>query len=232
MSANSVAIIDYGMGNLHSVASALAHVSPESTIQITADKQTIRDADRVLFPGEGAIRDCMAEIRRLDFDRLVPEIIDQGKPVLAICVGMQALLDFSEENQGTACIGVLPGKSRFFGDHLTDWKRQRLKVPHMGWNQVEQTLDHPLWQGIENYSRFYFVHSYYAQMSSDHIVAGRCDYGKTFAAALASNNLFATQFHPEKSHTLGLQLLKNFVHWDGNFLITKYRNHNLKKLIF
>ncbi len=215
MSASSIVIIDYGMGNLHSVASALAHVSPQSDIQITADRQTILDADKVIFPGVGAIRDCMAEIRRLHFDTLVPEIVESGKPVLGICVGMQALLEHSEENQGIDCIGLLPGNVRFFGDNLADAQGQRLKVPHMGWNNVEQTIDHPLWHGIENNSRFYFVHSYYVDNVKAEHLAGRSEYPNTFAAAVSHNNLFATQFHPEKSHTNGLQLLKNFTEWNG-----------------
>lgn len=220
MSASSVAIIDYGMGNLHSVSSALAHVSPNSHIEITSDKNHIIDADKVIFPGVGAIRDCMAEIRRLGFDALVPEIISSGKPVLGICVGMQALLTSSEENNGVECLGVLPGHVRFFGEPehdgaLVDSSGLKLKVPHMGWNNVEQLIDHPLWHKIDNQTRFYFVHSYYVEASESDQVMGRCTYGKAFAAALGQGNLFATQFHPEKSHTAGLQLLKNFVSWNG-----------------
>ncbi len=215
MSASSIAIIDYGMGNLHSVASALAHVSPDSDIQITSDRDTIVNCDKVLFPGVGAIRDCMAEIRRLQFHTLVAQMIHSGKPVLAICVGMQAIVDYSEENDGVECLGLLPGSVRFFGKNLHDSHGQRLKVPHMGWNQVEQTIDHPLWHGIENNSRFYFVHSYYVEAGREPLIAGRSQYGKTFTAAMADNNVFSTQFHPEKSHKVGLQLLKNFVNWDG-----------------
>jgi len=159
MKPSSVAIIDYGMGNLHSVASALGHISPNSQITITADPQIIENADRIIFPGVGAIRDCMAEIRRLGFDDLVPKMIASGKPVLGICVGMQALLQRSEENQGVDCLGVLPGTVNFFGDALKDENDQKLKVPHMGWNNVKQTIDHPLWHKIEDNSRFYFVHS-------------------------------------------------------------------------
>ena len=215
MSASSVAVIDYGMGNLHSVASALAHVSSASQINITAEPEVILNADRVVFPGVGAIRDCMAEIRRLGFHTLVPQIVAEGKPVLGICVGMQALLERSEENNGVEGIGLLPGSVRFFGEGLKDQQGRQLKVPHMGWNQVEQIIDHPLWQGIDNYSRFYFVHSYYVEMSQAQYLAGKAEYGCEFSAALSHNNLFATQFHPEKSHTVGLQLLKNFMHWNG-----------------
>ncbi len=212
---SSVAIIDYGMGNLHSVASAFAHVAPNSQISITADPNTIANADKVLFPGVGAIRDCMAEIRRLGFDRLVPQLINDGKPVLAICVGMQALMEHSEENNGVDCMNVLPGKVKFFGHDLKDSHDQKLKVPHMGWNQVAQTIDHPLWQGIDDNSRFYFVHSYFVEAGKASQVAGRSDYPESFTAAMAQDNLFATQFHPEKSDIVGLQLLKNFIHWDG-----------------
>ncbi|MGH1487281.1 MAG: imidazole glycerol phosphate synthase subunit HisH [Cellvibrionaceae bacterium] len=215
MSASSVAIIDYGMGNLHSVASALAHVSPESNIQITADPQAIRNADKVIFPGVGAIRDCMAEIHRLGFDTLVPQVVNDGKPVLAICVGMQSLLQQSEENNGVEGMHLFPGQVKFFGNDLCDEQNHRLKVPHMGWNQVEQTNDHPLWHNIENNSRFYFVHSYYAELVDSNYLAGKSHYGKDFTAAIAHNNIFATQFHPEKSHTAGLQLLKNFTEWNG-----------------
>lgn len=211
----SVAIIDYGMGNLHSVASALAHVSPQSQVSITADRQLIANADKVIFPGVGAIRDCMAEIRRLSFDRLVPEIIASGKPVLGICVGMQALLDSSEENGGVDGIGQLPGRVRFFGNPLVDDIGQKLKVPHMGWNTVEQKIDHPLWQGIENQARFYFVHSYYVEATKPEQIVGESYYGKPFAAAMSDKNLFTTQFHPEKSSDVGLRLLKNFMGWDG-----------------
>ena len=215
MKASSVAIIDYGMGNLHSVASALGHISPNSEISITADQAVIENADRIIFPGVGAIRDCMAEIRRLGFDSLVPKMIASGKPVLGICVGMQALLESSEENNGVDCLKVLSGKVVFFGENLKDDNNTTLKVPHMGWNNVEQAIDHPLWHNIENNSRFYFVHSYCVQSDMPEQVAGHCHYGLSFSAALAQGNLFANQFHPEKSDTAGLQLLTNFMNWNG-----------------
>ncbi|GAB3112736.1 imidazole glycerol phosphate synthase subunit HisH [Aestuariicella hydrocarbonica] len=222
MSTNRIAVIDYGMGNLHSVASALEHVAPEAEVTISSERSVIEQADRVIFPGVGAIRDCMAEIRRSGFDALVPEVIASGKPVLGICVGMQALMSHSEENGGVECLAQLEGNVRFFGNDLHDEQGEHLKVPHMGWNQVEQQFAHPLWQGIDNGSRFYFVHSYYVIAAEKAVkakdvaeVAGRCHYGLDFDVALSNNNLFAVQFHPEKSHTAGLQLLKNFVHWDG-----------------
>ncbi len=213
MSKQTVAVIDYGMGNLHSAASALSHVAPDAEVIITADPQRVHDADRVVFPGVGAIRDCMAEINRLGFGQLLKAQLAQGKPVLAICVGMQALMDSSEENGGVDCLGILPGRVRFFGEQLLDERGEPMKVPHMGWNQVQHN-DHPLWAGIAQDSRFYFVHSYYVESAAAEQVAGTCQYHVPFAAALARDNLFAVQFHPEKSHTAGLQLLKNFVQWE------------------
>jgi glutamine amidotransferase len=210
----TVAVIDYGMGNLHSVASALSHVAPEQNVVVTSDPAVVAAADRVVFPGVGAIRDCMAEIKRLGFDKLLREQIATGKPVLGICVGMQALMDHSEENGGVDCVGILPGKVRFFGENHQDAAGNHLKVPHMGWNQVHHN-DHPLWAGIEQDSRFYFVHSFYILADDASQVAATCNYGLPFHAALTRSNLFAVQFHPEKSHTAGLQLLKNFLHWDG-----------------
>ena len=210
----TVAVIDYGMGNLHSVKSALEHVAAEQTVVVTADPAVVAAADRVIFPGVGAIRDCMAEIKRLGFDKLLREQIATGKPVLGICVGMQALMDHSEENNGIDCIGILRGKVRFFGENYHDAAGNHLKVPHMGWNQVHHN-NHPLWADIEQDARFYFVHSFYILADDASQVAATCDYGVPFHAALTQGNLFAVQFHPEKSHTAGLQLLKNFLHWDG-----------------
>jgi glutamine amidotransferase len=210
----TVAVIDYGMGNLHSVASALSHVAPEQDVVVTSDPAVVAAADRVVFPGVGAIRDCMAEIKRLGFDKLLREQIATGKPVLGICVGMQALMDHSEENSGVDCIGILRGNVRFFGENHRDAAGNHLKVPHMGWNQVHHN-EHPLWASIPQDSRFYFVHSFYILADDASQVAATCDYGLSFHAALAQGNLFAVQFHPEKSHTAGLQLLKNFLQWDG-----------------
>ncbi len=215
MSKQQLAIIDYGMGNLHSVASAVGKVAPDLDVIVTSDSEQVRAADRVIFPGVGAIRDCMGEIRRLGFDTLIQQEIHSGKPVLAICVGMQALMDFSEENNGIDCLGILPGSVNFFGRNLHDENGEHLKVPHMGWNQVKQTIDHPVWQHIDDMSRFYFVHSYFVVANNAAQVAGQCHYSQTFCTALSDNNLFAVQFHPEKSHHAGLQLLQNFVNWNG-----------------
>ena len=216
MAVQTIAVIDYGMGNLHSVASALQHVAPGDRIVVTADAAAIGAADRVVFPGVGAIRDCMGEIRRLGLDAVVRAVVASGKPVLGICVGMQALMDFSEENHGVDCLGVLPGRVRYFGKPLLDAGGARLKVPHMGWSPVAYSAahkTHPLWRDIDDGSRFYFVHSYYVDLADTSHCAATCEYGVTFAAAATRANLFAVQFHPEKSHTAGLQLLKNFVAW-------------------
>ena len=215
MTTDVIAVIDYGMGNLHSVESALQHVGGAHVV-VTHDPAIIRDADRVVFPGVGAMRDCMAEIRRLHCDTMLQDFLqEQHRPVLAICVGLQALLSHSEENGGVDCLDMVPGDVRFFGDPLYETDGQRLKVPHMGWNQVHQTREHPLWAGIEQDTRFYFVHSYYVHANDRSLLAGSAQYGVEIDAALARDNLFAVQFHPEKSHTAGLQLLRNFVSWSG-----------------
>ncbi|MDY6816695.1 MAG: imidazole glycerol phosphate synthase subunit HisH [Pseudomonadota bacterium] len=209
----TVAIIDYGMGNLHSARKAVEHVAPDVTVLVTDNADRIREADHVVLPGVGAIRDCMAEIRRLEVDALVREV-SRDRPFLGICVGMQALMSRSEENGGVDCIGLFPSEVRYFGDNLVE-NGERLKVPHMGWNEVFQTIDHPLWHNIPDGDRFYFVHSYYAEAEGNADMAGRTHYGVDLAAAVARNNIFAVQFHPEKSARAGLQLLKNFVDWSG-----------------
>lgn len=215
---NKIAIIDYGMGNLHSVAKAVEHVGRAAgqavEVVVTPDADKIAAADRVIFPGVGAIRDCMAEIKRLNVGQIVEDAM-KSRPVLAICVGMQALMRHSEENGGVDCLGFLPGDVKYFGDDLRDDNGLRLKVPHMGWNRVKQTQTHPLWAGIPDQSRFYFVHSYYVDDLPAETVTGVTDYGKQFVATLASENIFATQFHPEKSQAVGLALLQNFLGWDG-----------------
>ncbi len=211
----SVAVIDYGMGNLHSVASALAHVGADKVV-VTHDADLIRQADRVVFPGVGAIRDCMAEIRRLKCDELLTHALTEAQvPVLAICVGLQALMTRSAENDGVDCLDIIPGEVRYFGKPLQDAAGARLKVPHMGWNEVHQCMDHPLWAGIPDMSRFYFVHSYYVHAQDRSLLAGSVEYGVSADAALARDNLFAVQFHPEKSAAAGLRLLKNFLQWNG-----------------
>ena len=200
-----IALLDYGMGNLQSAAKALEHFG--ATVDITHDPKLIAQADKIVFPGVGAMRDCMAGMHEAGVDDAVRHAVF-NKPVLAICVGMQALLQSSEENGGVDCLGIFDGVVRRFPDQAG------LKVPHMGWNQVQQCdPSHPMWHNIAQDTRFYFVHSYYVQPNDPALVAATCDYGLDFAAALTRDNLFATQFHPEKSHTAGLQLLKNFVEW-------------------
>jgi glutamine amidotransferase len=212
---STVAVIDYGMGNLHSVAKALEHTGGAREVIVTADADVIRRADRVVLPGVGAIRDCMGEIRRLGIDAVVEEVV-RSKPFLGVCVGMQALMDFSEENDGTPCLGILPGRVAWFGDDLRDpASGAALKVPHMGWNQVHQARPHPLWDGIAQDSRFYFVHSFYVAPADPSLTAASCRHGVEFAAALTRENVFATQFHPEKSAQAGLRLYANFLRWDG-----------------
>lgn len=220
---NKVAVIDYGMGNLHSVAKAVEHVGRElelstgakTQVVVTPDAQEIAQADRVIFPGVGAIRDCMAEIKRLNVGQIVEDAM-KSKPVLAICVGMQALMQRSEENGGVECLGFMEGDVRYFGDQHVDESGNKLKVPHMGWNQVTQTAAHPLWENIPDNSRFYFVHSYYVHADGHTKVTGVTNYGVELVATLADDNIFATQFHPEKSQTAGLTLLRNFLQWDGS----------------
>lgn len=209
---STVAVIDYGMGNLHSIAKALQHADPNTQVLVSAEGAVIRSADRVVLPGVGAIRDCMAALTHLELVPIIEEIA-KTKPFLGICLGMQALLTNSEENGGVEGLDLLPGAVRRFDQPLLDPHGQVLKVPHMGWNRVQQ-MPHPLWQGIKQNSRFYFVHSYYAQPDDPAIVAATTEYPAPFACALARENLFAVQFHPEKSQTVGLQLLTNFLHWD------------------
>lgn len=211
----SVAIIDYGMGNLHSIGKAVEHVAGDLRVTVTADAAVIRRAERVIFPGVGAIRDCMRELQRLGLDDVIREVAGR-KPLLGVCLGMQALLEFSEENGGTPALGVFAGQVRRFPEGLRDARRdERLKIPHMGWNQVRQHA-HPLWAGIPQDSRFYFVHSYYAQPARAQDCAGTTDYGIEFTSAVARDGLFAVQFHPEKSQQAGLRLLRNFVTWNGH----------------
>jgi len=213
-----LAVIDYGMGNLHSVAKALEFVGQRSgqplKVSVTSDPLVLQEADRLVFPGVGAMRDCMAEIRRLCIDEMLREQV-RKKPVLAICVGMQALMQSSEENGGVDCIGLFAGQVKHFGTNLVDSNGVALKVPHMGWNRVRQKQAHPMWHGIADNERFYFVHSYFVAFADPVVVIGETDYIAPFCSALASGYAFATQFHPEKSADAGLHLLRNFLAWDG-----------------
>lgn len=209
----TIAVVDYGMGNLRSVVKALEHVAPDSHVVLTSDAEDIAAADRIVFPGQGAARDCMGHLTER---KLVGPVSDAAKekPFLGICMGLQVLMQHSDENEGVPCMGMFDGDVAYFGDHI-DASRHDLKIPHMGWNNVEQTADHPLWHGIEQNSRFYFVHSYFVRPEDDAIVAGRAEYGIPFVTTVASGKVFAVQFHPEKSAVDGLRLLSNFVSWDG-----------------
>jgi len=214
-----VAVIDYGMGNLHSVAKALEHASESlqsgTTVVVTHDHDTILAADHVVLPGVGAIRDCMGEINRLGVDKIVNEVIAAGTPFLGVCVGMQALLESSDENNGTDCLGIFNGHVHGFDAEFKKQSISGLKIPHMGWNQVQQKIDHPMWHKISDDERFYFVHSYYTQADDSQYIAATCEYGFEFCVSLAKDNIFATQFHPEKSQHAGLQLYANFLSWNG-----------------
>lgn len=214
----SVAVIDYGMGNLHSIVKALQHASPKADVISTADVDAILEADRVVFPGVGAIRDCMHALNQSGLSAVIQKVA-RSKPLLGICLGMQALLTESEENGGTPCLNVFPGRVVRFAETLKDESGHVLKIPHMGWNRVHQ-IPHPLWRNIPQDSRFYFVHSYYAQPDDPSVVAATTEYPEAFACAIAEDNVFAVQFHPEKSQAAGLQLLKNFLLWDGQVLNT------------
>ena len=211
-----IAVVDYGMGNLRSVSKALEHVAQaRQNVMVTSDAAVIAEADHVVFPGQGAARDCMKELNRLDLIEPIMQAASE-KPFLGICMGMQVLMSHSEENAGIDCMGLYPGDVRFFGAKLNqDNKADRLKIPHMGWNNVNHKQEHPLWDGIKENNRFYFVHSYYVDPQDSHITAGQTTYGIDFTSALADKNVFAVQFHPEKSAADGLRLLENFTRWNG-----------------
>ncbi len=209
---NRVAVVDYGMGNLRSVSKALEHVAPGARVDVTSDPEIVHAADRVVVPGQGAMPDCM---RELDARGLRPSVLEAAgsKPFLGICIGLQMLFDYSEEG-GVAGLGLLSGAVRRFpAAAMVDANGNRLKVPHMGWNEVWHSRHHALWEGIPDGSRFYFVHSYYVDPADAGVVVGRSDYPFSFACAVARANMFAVQFHPEKSADAGLRLLANFAQW-------------------
>jgi imidazole glycerol-phosphate synthase subunit HisH len=199
-----IAVVDYGMGNLRSVSKALEHVAPQAEVRVTADPQAILSSDRVVVPGQGALPDCMRQLAASGAREAVLEAA-RAKPFLGICVGLQMLFERGEEGD-TPGLGVLPGE-------VPRFRLAGLKVPHMGWNEVAQAQPHPLWGGIADGSRFYFVHSYYPAPRGPNLSAATAVYGRPFTCAVARDNIFAVQFHPEKSQSAGLQLLSNFVSW-------------------
>ena len=209
-----IAVVDYGTGNLRSVAKALAHVAPDRSIVVSGDPAVIREARRVVLPGQSAMPDCMASLASSGLRDVVVDAI-ATRPFLGICLGLQMLFEMSEEGP-TACLGVLPGRVvRFRDGDMVGPDGERLKVPHMGWSPVEPTRPHPLWEGIDPGARFYFAHSYHPSPADPALTAATAAYPAPFTCAIARANIFAVQFHPEKSHRAGLRLLANFVKWDG-----------------
>jgi glutamine amidotransferase len=208
-----IAIVDYGMGNLRSVARALEQVAPEAAVLVSGEPDLIRSADRVVLPGQGAMPDCMRHLRESGLVEAVLEVA-RSKPLLGVCIGEQMLFDWSEEGP-TPGLGLLPGQVlRFRPADLQQADGTRLKVPHMGWNRVEPVREHPIWEGIAAGARFYFVHSYYAVPARAADRLAQSQYGLSFTCAVARDNIVATQFHPEKSAADGLRLYRNFVHWN------------------
>jgi glutamine amidotransferase len=208
----TIVVVDYGMGNLRSVAKALEHVAPKARVRVSGDAAEVRAADRVVFPGQGAMPDCM---RHLDEAGLREAVLEAArtKPLFGVCIGEQMLFDSSEEGD-TPGLGVLPGRVvRFPAARMVAADGARLKVPHMGWNRVAQDRPHALWAGVPDGAYFYFVHSYYAEPADPALAAGSAEYGLRFTCVVARDNIFATQFHPEKSAAHGLRLYANFVDW-------------------
>jgi len=207
-----VAVVDYGMSNVRSVALAIKRVAPQLKVAVTSDANVVNRSGRVIFPGQGAMPDCMREMQARGLRGAVLEAA-HDKPFLGICIGLQMLFEVSEEGD-TQGLGLLPGRVRRFPrQKMVDAQGARLKVPHMGWSQVRQTVAHPLWEGIPQDSRFYFVHSYFPDPGSQGLTAGETVYGVAFACAAARDNVFAVQFHPERSEAMGLKLLANFLAW-------------------
>jgi imidazole glycerol-phosphate synthase subunit HisH len=210
---SKVVVLDYGSSNLRSVAKALEAVADrDQSITVSNNAETILSADKVVFPGQGAIGQAMSHLKDQKLDSVIRECI-LNKPFLGICLGLQMLMDHSNEDGGVEGLGILPGNVVRFEDNAKDEMGNACKIPSMGWNQVNQARPHPLWEGIEDGSRFYFVHSYYVKPELESDIAAYTDYICRYASAAARDNLFATQFHPEKSQHAGLTLLKNFLNW-------------------
>ncbi len=214
MSKQQVAIIDYGMGNLHSVANAVKRASNDQfDVIVTSDSKIIENADRLVLPGQGAARDCMQAFTDNDLVATLNTQLVQ-KPSLGICMGLQVLMQDSTENGGIDCLGLIKGHCQGFALDLVD-QDERLKVPAMGWNKVYQQ-QHPLWHGIDDGSYFYYAHSYYVSLSDTNAESGYSFYGQRFTASISQGTLFASQFHPEKSADNGLKLMANFLQWTPN----------------
>ncbi len=220
MARRTVAVVDYGMGNLRSVSQAVMHVAAGEGVDVvvTQRPEEVQAAERIVLPGQGAMRDCMREFEQSGLKAAVLEHVAGGKPLMGVCVGMQMLLDHSEE-QDTPGLGLIAGRVRRFRlDGRLQPDGSRFKVPQMGWNQVRQTAHdgavHPVWAGVPDEAYFYFVHSYYTTPSDPRHSAGTAEYGDRFTCAVARDNIFATQFHPEKSADHGLALYRNFLHWN------------------
>jgi len=214
----TIAIVDYGMGNLRSVAQALRAAAPEADVRVVDAPDGIRSADRVVLPGQGAMPDCMSALGASGLQEAVTEAA-ASKPMLGVCVGEQMLFGYSTESRPgtdkTPCLGLMPGEViRFELEGMTQPDGSRFKVPQMGWNRVRQARPHPMWDGVPDESWFYFVHSYYVHAQNPAHIVGETEYGVVFTSAVARDNIFATQFHPEKSAAMGLQLYRNFVHWN------------------
>jgi len=207
---STIAIVDYGSGNLRSVAQALTHVAPRDHVLVTSNPDQIEKSDKIVFPGQGAAADCMTNLVKHELVESVNAAF-KNKPFFGICMGLQVLFDHSTENGGVECLANVSGNVKAFerNPHLPE-----CKIPHMGWNEVQQSFDHALWSDIENNSRFYFVHSYYVVPEDTAMIAGSCEYLGRFCCAIGHDNVFATQFHPEKSAADGLQLLRNFSQWN------------------
>ena len=201
----TIVIVDYGMSNLSSVIKATEYVAPNSNVIVSSDLEEINNADKIIFPGQGAAKNCMSSISKKKLESVIKKN-SKEKPFLGICMGMQVLMDFSEENEGTSCLGIIKGNVRKFKN-----LNNNIKIPHMGWNKIKKNNDHPIWNGIRDESYFYFVHSYLIEPESDADIIGITEHGEKFCSVIAKQNIIAIQGHPEKSSSAGLKFLKNFI---------------------